>query len=158
MCFIDADLQNLPEDIASLYEEIHFTHADMVQGYRSSIGRVKNSRYYLSRGLNLLLNLIFGMHAKDNKSGFIIASKEVLEDVLRFRYLYYYPQSFIAVSAHIKGYAIREIETIFQSRLYGESFITKNPIRPTLLSFVDLTKAFLNLTFSLRKKMFLRIF
>lgn len=152
VCFIDADLQNLPEDIASLYEEIQFTHADMVQGYRSSIGRVKNSRYYLSRGLNLLLNLTFGMHAKDNKSGFIIASKEVLEDVLMFRYLYYYPQSFIAVSAHIKGYTIREIETIFQSRLYGESFITKNPLKPTLLSFVDLVKAFFEFNIFFKKE------
>lgn len=143
VCLIDADLQNLPEDTWRLFKKIKTSHADLVQGYRSSVGRIRDSRYIFSRGLNVLLNLAFGMSSRDNKSGFVIAYKETLEDILRFRSKYYYPQSFITVSAKAKGYSIEEIETLFQSRLAGESFITKNPLRPIVLSFVDLFKAFL---------------
>ena len=103
VCLIDADLQNLPEDVWRLYREITFSNADMVQGYRSAIGRLRDSRYILSRGLNLLLNTLFGMRLRDNKSGFVISSREVLQDVLRYRLRYFYPNSFIAVSAHAKG-------------------------------------------------------
>jgi len=103
VCLIDADLQNLPEDIARLYEEILFSHADIVQGVRSSIGRVKDSRFIFSRGLNLILNCLFLMRARDNKSGFIMTRRAVLTDVLSLRSSYYYPQTFIRISAQKKA-------------------------------------------------------
>lgn len=141
ICLMDSDLQNLPEDVWRLYKEIKYSHADVVQGYRSSIGRIKNSRYTLSKGLNFILNFIFGMKLTDNKSGFIIVRKDVLEDILHHRFKYYYFQSLIMVAAHNKGYSIKEIETLFESRLLGDSFIPKFPLGLILKVLVDVAKA-----------------
>jgi phenylacetate-CoA ligase len=138
VCLIDADLQNLPEDTLRLLREIRFTNADMVQGYRSSVGRLKDSRFILSRGFNSLLNMAFGMNLKDNKSGFVIATKEVLEDSLRHRFSYFYFNSFIAVSAFSKGYSIREIETLFQNRWMGKSYLARFPMRTIVRCFRDI--------------------
>lgn len=142
VCLIDADLQNLPEDVWRLYREIRLSHADLVQGYRSSVGRLKDSRFILSKGLNVLLNALFGMSLRDNKSGFVIALRPTLTAVLRHRYRYRYFQTFIAVSAKAKGYTIREIETLFESRLLGQSFMPLMPVRVSLLALWDLVKGF----------------
>ena len=82
LCFIDADLQHPPEEVWRLYREMQWSNADMIQGTRSSIGRMRDSRYFLSRTLNGILNLLFNMKAVDNKSGFVIAHREVLQDIL----------------------------------------------------------------------------
>ena len=68
VCLIDADLQYQPEDVARLHRELLHTRVDLVQGYRSSIGRHRDSRYHLSKGLNTLLNTMFGMRLRDRKS------------------------------------------------------------------------------------------
>ena len=80
------------------------------------------------------------MNMRDNKCGFVIARKEVLEDVLAHRYRYRYFQTFITVSATAKGYTTRSIETLFESRLLGESFLARFPARVVLWSFVDLAE------------------
>ncbi len=113
VCIIDADLQYLPEDVWRLYREIKFSCADIIQGWRSHVGRLKDSRMFLSRVLNLLLNILFGMQLKDNKSGFILCKREVLSDVLRYRYKYRCFQTLLAIAAAGKGYSIREVETLF---------------------------------------------
>lgn len=141
VCLIDSDLQNPPEQIWRLYQEINFSRADVVQGYRSSVGRLRDSRYLLSRALNVLLNSCFSMRLRDNKSGFVIAPKDVLSDILRHRLKYSYFQSFIAVSASSKGYSIREVETLFESRLAGKSFIAGMPIKVIARTFLDIAKA-----------------
>ena len=74
-CLMDSDLQHQPEDIWRLYREIKYHHVDIVQGYRSSIGRLKDSRKFMSVVLNKILNIVFSMNLKDNKSGFIICRK-----------------------------------------------------------------------------------
>jgi phenylacetate-CoA ligase len=140
VCLIDADLQYQPEDVARLHRELLHTRVDMVQGYRSSIGRQRDSRYHLSKGLNFMLNTLFGMRLRDNKSGFVIARRETLADILHRRFSYAYFQTFIAVSAHAKGYSIREIETVFETRLVGQSFIPSFPLRLMLRVLVDLAK------------------
>jgi phenylacetate-CoA ligase len=142
VCLMDADLHNPPEQVWNLYQEILFSNADLVQGFRSSIGRLRDSRYLLSRGLNIILNTCFGMKLRDNKSGFVIAPKEVLADVIRHRFRYYYFQSFIAVSAASKGYHIREVETLFESRFAGTSFISGNPSKFIYRTLVDVCKGF----------------
>jgi phenylacetate-CoA ligase len=152
VCFIDADLQHLPEDVYRLLREIQLSNADLVQGYRSSVGRLKNSRYILSKGLNLILNVLFGMNMRDNKCGFVISRKEVLEDILAHRYRYRFFQTFITVSATAKGYTTRSIETLFESRLLGESFLARFPTRVVLWSFVDLMKGFVEFRLARKKE------
>ncbi len=141
VCFIDADLQNPPEDVWRLYHELQFSRVDLVQGTRSTLVRERDSRYFLSRGLNVLLNLLFGMRSADNKSGFILGRKEILEDLMRHRFTYRHYQTFIGVAAHVRGYSVREVETLFEKRLAGSSFMSSFPFRVVTGVFVDLAKA-----------------
>jgi phenylacetate-CoA ligase len=158
VCFIDADLQHHPEDVYRLLREIRHSHVDLVQGYRSSVGRLKDSRYILSKGLNFLLNALFGMNMRDNKCGFVLSRKEVLEDVLLHRFHYRYFQTFITVSATWKGYTTRSIETLFESRLLGRSFLSRFPVRAVLWSFADIAKALVEFRFALKKESILAEF
>jgi phenylacetate-CoA ligase len=141
VCLIDADLQNLPEDVCRLYRELRLTGADVVQGYRSSVGRLRDSRFFLSKTLNVILNACFGMRLRDNKSGFIVCRRDVLADILRHRFRYHYFQSLIMVAAKSKGYTIREIETLFESRLVGKSFIARFPAALICRALIDIVKA-----------------
>ena len=59
LCFLDADLQHPPEEVVTLYRRLLQSRADMVQGTRSSIERLRDSRMVFSRALNLLLNIAF---------------------------------------------------------------------------------------------------
>ena len=81
------------------------------------------------------------MKAKDNKSGFIVCRKEILEDILLHRFNYHYFQALIMVSARAKGYSVVEVETLFESRLLGKSFIQKFPLRMIVRTIKDLVKA-----------------
>ena len=126
-CLIDADLQNPPEALPRLWEELHSRPTHLVQGFRSSIEWSRDSRYVSSRGLNVILNTAFRDRARDNKSGFVMAPREILTDVLSFTKEYKYPQSFIRVAAHAKGYSVAEVETLFQPRRVGTSFLDGRP-------------------------------
>lgn len=139
---IDADLQYQPEDLLRLYRELVTSGVDVVQGYRSQIGRTRGKRYHLSRGFNVLLNGAFGMHLRDNKSGFVMCGKEVFLDLLSHRATYHYWQSFVMVAAHAKGYSYKEVETLFEDRRAGSSFLDAIAYRASARSLVDLAKGF----------------
>lgn len=141
VAIIDADLQYQPEDLLRMRRELLEHSLDIVQGWRSSVGREKDKRYYLSRGLNSMLNATFGMSLKDNKSGFVVCAKEVMEDLLTYKGTYHYWQSFIMVAAHAKGYSYKEVETLFENRRQGESFLAKTAYRAVARSFIDIPKA-----------------
>jgi phenylacetate-CoA ligase len=142
VCLIDADLQYVPEEVWRLYREIEASRVDMVQGFRSTIERLRDSRYLYSKVLNFILNASFGMSLQDNKSGFVIARKDTLADVLVHRFRYYYFNTFIAIAAHKKGYSIKEVETLFKNRNLGQSYIQGFPGKLIAKVFVDIFKAF----------------
>ena len=135
---IDADLQYQPEDLLRLRRALYEYSVDVVQGWRSATGRRKDQRYYYSRGLNHLLNGVFSMSLRDNKSGFVLGSREVLSDLLTYRGSYFYWQSFIMVAAHAKGYSYREVETIFEERRQGVSFLEKKALVASARALVDI--------------------
>ena len=138
---LDADLQYQPEDVLRLLRTLLDHSVDVVQGWRSAVGREKGNRYYLSRGFNVLLNGAFGMNLQDNKSGFVCCAKEVMQDLLTFEGSYHYWQSFIMVAAHAKGYSYRQVETLFENRKQGTSFLEGQAYGAAVKSLVDLGKA-----------------
>ena len=141
VAIIDSDLQYQPEDVLRLYRALEEHNVDVVQGWRSPFGRERGGRYTVSRVFNHMLNGAFGMRLKDNKSGFVLCAREVMEDLLTYRGSYSYWQSFIMVAAHAKGYSYKEIETLFENRRQGVSFLTGNTTRVSAKSLVDLGKA-----------------
>jgi phenylacetate-CoA ligase len=141
VCLIDSDLQNPPEEVVTLYRRLRESPFDIAQGTRSSIGRLRDSRLVLSRMLNLMLNVTFGMHAKDNKSGFVLGPKLVLDDILTYKGRYHHFQTFVSVSAKAKGYSILEVETLFESRNAGQSFMSAKAARVSLEAVADFVPA-----------------
>lgn len=141
VCIIDADLQYQPEDVLRLYRTLIETSVDVVQGWRSTISRARDKRYYLSRGLNTILNSAFGMKLQDNKSGFVACAREVMQDLLTYEGNYDYWQSFIMVAAHAKGYTYKEVETLFENRRQGVSFLDGSAYRTSARAFLDIGKA-----------------
>ncbi len=142
VCTIDADLQYQPEGIALLYREMCFSNADLVQGWRSSLElRRYDVRYYMSRGLDHLLKLVFAMHEHDVKSGFVIYRREAFEEILAHAPGYFYIQHLITVVAKAKGYSIRQVETLFLERRAGRSFIGLFPLKMIARTLVDIARA-----------------
>ena len=139
---IDGDLQYLPEDIYRLYRQLKYTNADIVQGWRSHIGRPRDFRWMMSRVLHYMLRALFGMRLHDIKSGFLVCDREIFAHILRRRFSYCYFQTFIVISAHHKGYRIEEIESRFEERKLGESFIAAVPLKTILKSLADVAKGF----------------
>jgi len=149
-CLIDADLQNPPESIESLYQCFVRGGVDLVQGAREPVDYVF-TRYALSKGLNFLLNCVFGMRLRDNKSGFVLARKDVLERSLDYRGRYRFAQCFITVFAHARGYRIGQVTTPFHCRRSGESFLTNLPIRVILKVLWEIARARVEV-FALRRQ------
>jgi phenylacetate-CoA ligase len=141
VAIIDADLQYQPEDILRLYTALMDSSVDVVQGWRSSVGRERGYRYSLSRGFNSILNGAFGMSLKDNKSGFVCCTREVMQDLLTYTGRYAYWQSFIMVAAHTKGYSYKEIETVFEERKQGQSFLAGRAYQAAARCLVDVGTA-----------------
>ena len=124
VCLIDGDLQNPPEAISNLLQTLQDGQCDAVQGVRSSIGRLKNERLFLSRGLNFLLNVTFNQRSMDSKSGFVLSYRYVFEDAFTDISSFKHFQTFIGVALRSRGYRVLETETLFVSREIGESFLT----------------------------------
>lgn len=139
VCLIDADLQNRPEDIPGLYRKYLRELPDMVQGVRHAVVGARSRRVF-SRGLNVLLNLAFRMRLRDNKSGFLLARRDMLVRLLGHRYRYRYFQSFIGAAAGTLDLTIAEVDTPFEQRHGGKSFLSRFPIVVSARTFWELLK------------------
>jgi phenylacetate-CoA ligase len=152
VCFIDSDLQNPPLEIKNLYNELINTHVDMVQGSRSKIGRQIDTRYLLSISLNYILNFFFSIKSRDNKSGFFITYRDCIDDILNYKLKYFFPHTFCRISAEFKGYNVSEIETLFEDRRMGQSFLKNFPILAIIKVFCDILIGFYEFRFLVRRK------
>ncbi len=142
VCLIDGDLQNPPEQVLTLYRQLVESREDIAQGTRSSIGRLRDSRMFLSRALNALLNVTFGTASKDSKSGFLLARRAVIDDLLTYRQPYRHFQTFVGVAAAAKGYSVLEVETLFDDRNAGQSFLATKATKVTTEALADFPRAF----------------
>jgi phenylacetate-CoA ligase len=152
VCFIDSDLQNPPSEIKNLYRELINSQADMVQGSRSTVSREPDIRYYLSISLNFILNFLFSIKSKDNKSGFFVTYRDCINDILNYKFKYFFPHTFCRVSAEYRGYDVFEIETLFEERKMGQSFLKDFPVLAIIKSLYDIFLAFYEFRFLTRKK------
>ena len=139
VCLIDSDLQNRPEDIAILYAAYQRGAGHVIQAVRHPAAGLSRIRHF-SRGLNLLLNWLFRMQARDNKSGFILCRREVLIDVLRHRFRYNYFQCLLGAAIHARGYRLAEVDTVFEPRHSGRSFLSNFPLSVSLRTAAELFK------------------
>lgn len=138
VCLIDSDLQNKPEDVERLWAAYAKGGVDVVQGVRHP-DKV-HSRRLFSRGLNHLLNFAFRMSLHDNKSGFIMCTKEVLTKLLEHRFQYRYYQGFIGAAMGVHRCSVAEVDTEFQPRYSGQSFLSDYPIVVSLRVLKELIK------------------
>ena len=141
VCTLDADLQYRPEEIPKLYQAWTDSGVDIVQGARLRNERPFDSRLFLSRGLNALLNSAFGMSLEDNKSGFLLCQRDVFLSLLQERQAFQYFQAMVMVSAHELGFSYRSLPTPFDARAAGHSFLGQFPLRVTAGVMADLVRA-----------------
>lgn len=130
VCLIDSDLQNRPEDIPRLYAAYVERSPDIVQAVRHP--KVNKNRIAFSKALNALLNVTFGMRLHDNKSGFVLCKRELLAAILEDAEGYRYFQSFLGVAAGARHCRFAEVDTDFDARNAGESFLSNFPLKISL--------------------------
>jgi phenylacetate-CoA ligase len=141
VCLIDSDLQNRPESVFDLYDSLVASDASIVRGVRKPTTTTTYGRILMSKGLNLLLNLVFGMRSRDNKSGFLIGENKLMSRVVRHQGHYYHFQTFIGVSVDALATLVLEIETPFDDRNAGTSFLTGKSFRVACRAIADIPEA-----------------
>lgn len=141
ICVLDADLQYRPEEIPRLWQALHRAGTDIVQGTRSPDGRRRDLRFILSRGLNGVLNVAFGMSLRDNKSGFFLCRRAAFRQLLASRGAYRHWQCFVMVAAHHSGYQIHQVDTPFDDRAAGRSAFGRLALGAAAAVAVDLLRA-----------------
>ncbi|MEK9131667.1 MAG: glycosyltransferase [Patescibacteria group bacterium] len=158
VALIDADLQYMPEDIGKLYRAITSTSVDIVHGFRSSIGRIKKPRRILNGILNTKIKILFGLKLIDPTSSFLICKKEVIGDILHFRYPYKFFQILVLPIAKTRGYTISQIEILLQDRLLGVSTIGRSTLLTALYTTRDIFRAFIEFRINHKTEDALEIF
>lgn len=141
VCLIDSDLQNPPESVFEMLNVLVDSKVDLVRAVRKPVSDVSMQRFIMSRVLNYLLNRSFGMNSHDNKSGFVIASKQDMIKIVSPRGQYRHFQTFIGAAANFHGLTTKEIDTAFFDRRAGVSFMRGKTIRVIFEVFMDVSKA-----------------
>ena len=101
----------------------------------------RSTRVFAVPRLSALLNGVFGMRLRDNKSGFFICRRDVLADLLSYRGHYRHWQCFVMVAAHRRGYRIHQVDTPFRPRSRGRSAFGSVPLMATAGVTLDLWQA-----------------
>ena len=141
ICLIDSDLQNPPEAVFEMFESLRKYDADLVRGVRKPVTTEDRTRVIMSRALNFFLNFMFNMKSKDNKSGFILGKSDEIKKIVRHANRYNHYQTFIGVSAHSHGVKSIEIETLFEERQNGTSFLLGRSLKVSAEALKDFLAA-----------------
>lgn len=144
---IDADLQYQPEDIALLFAELREKNVDLVQGCRKYRTDHQFMRSFLSKGLNVMLNVIFLRNLRDFKSGFVVYKRQALGAILSEKDRYKLFQHFFMLVASKKKLTYSQVTVSFLPRKKGESFI-KRPFFFALMVLFEIPKVFFDYWFN----------
>jgi phenylacetate-CoA ligase len=141
VCLIDSDLQNPPESAIEMLIAIQSNNVDLVRGVRNPLKTQPKSRVIMSKTLNWVLNFTFDMNSSDNKSGFLLGHRNVVRTVVNHTGQYRHYQTFVGVAAHSRRYSTLEMETPFEDRRSGISFLSGRSIGVILEVFSDIPEA-----------------
>jgi len=131
LIFIDADLQNDPEDIPHLLNKIDEGY-DVVSGWRKDRQDSLIRRNWVSRVTNLLISRVSGVHLRD----YGCTLKAYLVNVIREVRLYGEMHRFIPIYAKWMGARITEIPVRHHPRRHGESKYGLERIIKVLLDLI----------------------
>ncbi|MEC7641290.1 MAG: glycosyltransferase family 2 protein [Nitrospinota bacterium] len=110
---LDADLQDIPENIPSLLAKENY---DLVNGYRKD-RKDKPIKRVLSTLFNKLINLVFKIDSKDLNSGFKVYKREFYKSLNLYGDLH----RFIPVLAKMDGASFIEVAVEHAPRKHGHS-------------------------------------
>jgi glycosyltransferase involved in cell wall biosynthesis len=112
---MDADLQDLPEEIPSLLGKLHEGY-DLVSGWRYH-RQDKLSRRLGSRVYNWTTSKLTGVRLHDINCGFKCYRREVLSEVM----IYGERHRYIPVLASYRGFRLGEVKVEHAGRVHGDS-------------------------------------
>lgn len=123
---LDADLNHRPEEIKNLIHCMNESNADIVIGSRYVRGGSIKKAGLFKRAVSLLANIVtelfFNLHIKDKTSGFRLYKKHILLSILPSCTLQGFEFLFeILLVAKMKGYIVKEVPILFETREHGES-------------------------------------
>lgn len=123
---MDADMSHHPKHIPQFIAKQKEEDYDVVTGTRyaqgGGIAGWDLKRIVISRGANLLANLLLSPGVSDLTGSFRLYKKSVLIDLMKsVKSRAYVFQMEVIVRAKQKGYKVAEVPIIFVDRLYGES-------------------------------------
>lgn len=138
---MDADLNHQPEEIPRLVEALLRANADLVIGSRavagSEVSGTPGWKRFLSRVLNVVMQILFGGSVRDKTSGYRIYRAHVLRKV-RHRQNDFSSLPEIAIRAHRAGFRIAEEPIHFIFRREGQS---KMKFWATSISYLSLLRS-----------------
>ncbi len=134
---MDADLQNDPNDISKLIEEINKGY-DVVSGWRKNRKDLKLTRVFPSKIANYLISKISGLNLHDFGCTLKAYKKEIIKDIK----LYGEMHRFVPIYAFWEGAKIKEITVNHRARnagttKYGLSRIPKVILDLLVIRFFD---------------------
>eukprot|EP00607_Mallomonas_marina_P003250 CAMPEP_0182428706 /NCGR_PEP_ID=MMETSP1167-20130531/23224_1 /TAXON_ID=2988 /ORGANISM="Mallomonas Sp, Strain CCMP3275" /LENGTH=241 /DNA_ID=CAMNT_0024611747 /DNA_START=121 /DNA_END=846 /DNA_ORIENTATION=- len=140
---MDADMSHHPEHIPEFIKAQKSGNYDIVTGTRyargGGIAGWDLKRILISRGANLLADLLLSPGVTDLTGSYRLYKREVLEAVIeRVRGRTYVFQMEVIVRAKEEGYRVAEVPIIFVDRIYGESKLGASEIMAYLKGLWEL--------------------
>lgn len=127
---MDADLNHQPEEIPNLLKRLTEKNADITIGSRYIKGGQVHGmpawKLFLSRVMNILINIFSGIKVADKTSGFRIYKKAAVKHIvenIRAKNFEFFPESILLT--HKAGFTFAETPITFINRVRGESKMAK---------------------------------